>query len=330
MAALIEEAVRLVKAANRVAVAGHVKPDGDAIGSLLAMGRLLAWLGKQTVLLCDDSVPRRYRFLPGSGAVRSDLNGFEPDLLIGVDTNDAPRLGKAGLALLEAGLPTLNLDHHVTNDNFGTLNWVNPAWVATAEGVLEFLDALGAPLDEETAICLLTGLATDTRGFRTANVTAKSLQTASRLMEAGADLPGIMALTLDSRSLPELQVLGAGLTNLQMEDGAIWTAVPLLKPRTDVATTGLPSMLLGADGAKVSAVFRERSDGKVEISFRAAPGFDVAVVAMAMGGGGHVLAAGATIDGPLEAAVEQVVPVLKQATRPQAVLDTASDGTPQD
>lgn len=259
---LIDEAVRLIRAANKVAVASHVGPDGDAIGSLLAMGHALRLMGKECVLLCHDPVPARYRFLPGSDQVRKTLGGFAPELLIGLDATDARRLGRVGWGLVKAGLPTINLDHHATNDKYGTVNLVDPSQVAATEGVLVLLDALGVTLDEATATCLLTGLVTDTRGFRTANVTPRALSVASRLMEAGADLPRITEQALDRRSLAELGVLGQGLSNLQAEDHAIWTVLPLDGHKSDAAPTGLSSMLLGAEGAKVSAVFRERAGAR--------------------------------------------------------------------
>jgi phosphoesterase RecJ-like protein len=315
MATLIEDAIRLIRASTRVAVAAHVGPDGDAIGSLLATGRILEWLGKKVALLCDDPVPARYRFLPGSEDVRSTLGNFKPDLLIGLDTNEGPRLGKAGHALVQDGLPTINLDHHITNNNFGAVNLVDSSWGSAAEGVLVLLDALGAPLDEPTATCLLTGVVTDTRGFRTANVTPRTLIVASRLMEAGADLPRIVELTLDYRTLPELETMGKVLSTVQLEEHAIWAALPFNRWKTDAATIGLSNMLLGVEGANVAAVLREKADGKVEISLRAAPGYDVANLAVSIGGGGHTLAAGATVDGPLKKAVGRVIPLLKQAAR---------------
>lgn len=290
-------------------------PDGDAIGSLLATGRILDHLGKQYVLLCDDPVPVRYRFLPDSKRVRASLGKLRPDLLIGLDTNDAPRLGKAAHRLVQDGLPTINLDHHVTNDNFGTVNLVEVNWVATTEGVLALADTLDVPLDEEIATSLLTGLVTDTRGFRTANVTPTALAVASRLMEAGADLPRIVALTLDRKTLPEIEVFGRGLSNIKLEDHAIWTALPYEPQRADTSATGLASTLLGVEGARVSAVFRETKGPRVEISMRADPGYDVATLALSIGGGGHTLAAGATVDGSLEEVVGRVVPMLKQAAQ---------------
>lgn len=308
-----EDAISLIRAARRVAVATHTAPDGDAIGSLLAMGRILDALGKKFMLLCVDRVPVRLRFLPHSRSIRNTADGFTPDLLISVDADGPSRLGEVARPLIEAGLPIINLDHHITNEYFGTVNLVDPSLVSTTEGVLALLDALEIRLNKRIAVCLLTGLVTDTRGFRTANVTPKSLTTASRLIEAGADLPRIVEEALDRRSVSELRLIGQGLTNFQLEEHAIWTVLPFDKDRAEVAPTGLSSMLLGAKNARVSAVFREKPEGEVEMSFRAAPGYDVAGVAVALGGGGHKLASGAMLEGPLEEVVARVVPLLKQA-----------------
>jgi phosphoesterase RecJ-like protein len=309
----IEDAIGLIHAANRVAVATHTAPDGDAIGSLLAMGRILDALDKKFMLLCADRVPVRLHFLPHRRSIRHALDSFTPDLLVSLDADSPSRLGTIAQPLIEAGLPIINLDHHVTNENFGTVNLVDPSLVSTSEGVLALLDALEIRLNKRIAICLLTGLVTDTRGFRTANVTPKSLTIASRLIEAGADLPQIVESTLDRRSVPELRLIGQGLKDFQLEEHTIWTVLPFDKDRADAGPTGLSSMLLGAKNARVSAVFREKAEGQVEMSFRAARGYDVARVAVTLGGGGHKLAAGAMLEGPLEEVVARVVPLLKQA-----------------
>ena len=315
MTKTIEQAIKLIRPANRVAIATHVKPDGDAIGSLLASGLMMQSLGKQTLLLCENLVPSGLRFLPGSDAARRSPGDFEPDLLLGVDANEAVRLGKAAHAMVKAGMPTVNIDHHITNDNFGTVNLVDTDWVAATEGVLALIDAFDIPLNEDMAFCLLTGLVTDTRGFRTPNVNPTTMTIAARLMAVGADLPRITALALDRTTLLELTMQGVGMRNMQLADGVVWTTLPLAENPQDVAPADLASRLLGLEEANVAAVFRERKGGNIELSLRAKPGYDVAGLAVSIGGGGHSLAAGASIKSSLAEVLKQVGPLLEQAAK---------------
>lgn len=315
LALQIKQAADLIRKANRIAIATHIGPDGDAIGSMVGLGYALEKYGKEVTLLNDDPVPSLLQFIPGSNQIRATLEAFTPDLLIGVDSSDGERLGRAAYQLVKSGLPTINLDHHISNDGYGTLNLIDPDWVSTTEGVLELLDVLRITLDEQLAFCLLTGLVTDTRGFRTSNVTAKTLSIASRLVEAGANLPRIAALSLDRYLLHELGLVGMGLSNLKFEDHVAYTVIRLDDNPEFLKAPGLSSMLLGIEGAYVAAVFSERTGQRVEMSLRAMPGFDVAKVASALDGGGHVAAAGATVEGNVDAITAKVVGMLKQAVR---------------
>jgi phosphoesterase RecJ-like protein len=310
----IEEAVRLIKTASRIAIDTHISPDSDAIGSLLGLGMGLRSLGKQVALLCDDPVPSKLKFLPGSDEVvsRTDL---QVELFIGVDASDTQRLGKCGAEWLAAGIPVLNIDHHITNLSFGTVNIVEPQAASTTEALLPLLDALGVMLTEELATCLAAGLIGDTRAFSTSSVTPNTLRFAARLVEAGADLAGLTEVVFNSRSLAVLRLWGLGLSNLHLEDGVIWTAIPVAARREtglrDFSDTGLSNVLLSAQEANIAAVFTEQTDGNVDVSFRARPGLDVAGVALSLGGGGHPQASGCLIKDTLEETIARVIPLLK-------------------
>lgn len=313
----IEDAARLIKASNRVAIATHVSPDSDAVGSLLGLGLALRTLGKEVALLCDDPAPARLRFLPGSDGIAASTD-LQADLFIGVDASDPERLGKISAAWLSGDIPVLNIDHHVTNTGFGAINLVDPQAAATTEVLLPLLDALGVALTADIATCLATGLVGDTRSFSTSNVTPSTFLVAARLLEAGIDLAMITELVFNRRSLSMLRLWGLGLANLFMEDGVIWTAVPLAARREvglrEIGDTGMSNLLISVDDANIAAVFTEQPEGKVDISFRARPGYDVAGVALSLGGGGHTLAAGCVIAGTLDEAVARVVPLLKAQT----------------
>jgi phosphoesterase RecJ-like protein len=270
--------------------------------------------------MCDDPSPPDVDFLPGSGDLRRSLpGGFDPDLFIALDASDTERLGKAGAALLAMDIPVLVVDHHVTNFGYGDINVVNSGAVATAELVLDLIDVLGVTLTPDIAACLMTGLVGDTRGFATPNVVPATFVIASRLLQAGADASTIIERVMNQRSLALLGIWGIALTHLHFQDGVVWAVVPYDERRAlslhDTGVDGVSSLLLSAQEASVSAAFAEEPDGRVEVSMRARPGFDVASVALALGGGGHALAAGCLINGPLDAAVGEVVGrLLKQTT----------------
>lgn len=306
----------------------HVAPDGDAVGSLLGLGWALRALDISPALACQDSLPRRFDFLPAFDEVTSRPTDHF-DLLVSLDCSDADRMGAIGSLPALQGLPLLNIDHHLTNLEFGTVNLVDAEAVSTTHILYHLIRHMGVPLDERIATCLLTGLATDTRGFRTSNVTAEVLQAAVEFVEAGAALPVIARNGLDRRPLSALQLWGEALSRLRFNDGVVWTTLPLEAQRAakheGQGSAGLTSLLIGAEEASVAVVFTERVDGQVEVGFRAVPGFDVAQVALALGGGGHALAAGCLVPGPLEKAERQVLEILHESLTRQRGARSGDD-----
>ena len=170
-----------IEAAQRVMVASHIRPDGDAVGSLLGMGLAMIAGGKDVQMVLQDGVPHNFRHLAGSEQVLSKPNG-PVDLTIVLDVSDLPRLGN----VLDAyGVPDINIDHHFTNEGFARRNLVESDAAATAEVIARHLNAFGLPMTEAVANALLTGLITDTIGFRTANVSPGTMRIVADLMEAG-------------------------------------------------------------------------------------------------------------------------------------------------
>lgn len=318
----LNQAQALISAAQRPLLITHIDPDGDAIGSLLGLGWALVRLGQSPVLYCRDGVPPRYDFLPGADRVVTTPHG-STDLVIAVDCADIGRLGLSADDLSRLNdRPSINLDHHVTNTGFASVNIVDTEAVASAEVVLQIVDALGVPLDATIATCLLCGIVTDTLGFRTANVTPRVLEQAARLMRAGASLAEINEQALNRRPFSGLCMWAAGLKTLRREDSIVWAHLTRAARAecgpVQGAETGLVSFLLSAQEAEVAALFTERDDGTVDVSLRAKPGWDVSAVAMALGGGGHPLAAGCTLPGPLDEAEARVLGLLRAHLREQA------------
>lgn len=313
------KAAQLLDPVHNIVLITHISPDGDAIGASLGLAWALRQLGKTVTVAVDDGVPSFLRFLPGASDVRTKLDGLTPELIIAVDCADESRMGKVGEQARVHNVPLINLDHHVTNTRFGDANLVDIETVAAAEGIYDWLPRLGVTLDEPIATCLLTGIVTDTLCFRTNNVTAAVLGKAQALMAAGAPLNEITQRTVMRKPYNALRLWAKVMPTVQLEGGLIWAVIDQ-QARAAVKMAnggdgGLVGLLVSADEANIAAVFRENDDGRVEMGFRAVPGFDVSTVALALGGGGHPLAAGATIDGPLDDAVARTLKMLRKAAQ---------------
>jgi len=315
MSRCLSEIKGLVERAHRALLIAHVMPDGDTLGSALGLAWALRKRGLIARVSCADAVPRQLRFLPGSQDYAPRPRTDE-DLLFVIDSSDLARLGSVYDVAAFAAVPAVNVDHHVTNLHFGQINLVEPR-AATAELILELIRYLEIPLDATIATCLLTGLVTDTLGFRTASTTPDSLRAAAELMDAGAPLAEIAEAAFNHRSLPMLRLWGLALSNIQGHDGVFWTEISQAMLRQvgadQEATRGLANFLRTLDGWPVSAVFREMEDGQVDVSLRSSGAVDVSAVALSFGGGGHVQAAGCVVEGALTEVRERVLDALHQA-----------------
>ncbi len=313
------EASDALRAAQSILVVTHFNPDGDAIGSMLGLGLALRQMDKRVICAVDGGVPPFLKFLTGADTVLKKVRGGKYDLMIATDCGDLSRAGDAGAVGARFAGQVINLDHHPTNDHFGDLQLVVPEAVSAAEVVFDWLSTLDHPIDADIATALLTGMVTDTLGFRVNSVSTRTLAIASKLMDAGASLYDISSRTLDSRSFATLDLWKRALTTLNMDDGIISAVVRYDDVKAagliDPTDGGLVSLLIQVDEAQVSLVLKEYPDGRLDISMRAKPGFNVAEVAESFGGGGHTLAAGAQLDGPIDEAKAAVMARLQEAVR---------------
>jgi phosphoesterase RecJ-like protein len=297
---LVKQIGTRLESANRLLVISHLRPDGDAVGSLLGLGHVLQSAGKEVNLVLEDGVPKSFHHLAGVDQVYREAAGVY-DLVIVLDSSDVSRIGEV---LDEYGQPDLNIDHHPTNTQFGRINLVETGAVATAEILYELIRELELPLNQPAAEALLTGLITDSLGFRTNNTTPKSFRTAAALQELGADPSYLHWKALLERPLEAVLYWGQGLSKVQKEDRLVWTTLTL-EDREKVGYPGrddadLVNVLSTISETDVCVIFIEQKDGSTKISWRAQEGFDVAEVALKFGGGGHKPAAGATVQGDLE------------------------------
>ena len=301
----------LVERADRVLIISHIRPDGDAVGSLIGLGLILEELGKEVNLVLEDGVPKVFHHLTGFDRVFKKAIGVY-DLVIAVDCSDIDRTGSV---LDEYGEPDVNIDHHPTNTHFGSLNLVREDAVATVELIYDLALALSYPFNLPIAEALLTGLLTDSLGFRTSNSSPRTLRIAADLQEQGADLQTLYRKAMLEKSYEAIRYWGKGLGRIQREGGLAWTSLNL-EDRVETKYPGrddadLVNVLTRIRDVDISVVFVEQKNGTVKVSWRSRPGFDVSLIATQFGGGGHKPAAGADIHGSLE----QIQTDVLEATR---------------
>ena len=272
------------------------------------MGLALRDAGKSVQMILADGVPSSFKYLEGSQLIKKEPSE-DHDTFITVDCADFKRTGKI---FENFGKPDINIDHHKTNEKFGKLNLIEAEEVATAAILTNHLPIWGLKITQPIAAALLTGIITDTLGFRTSNITPEALRQAATLMEAGVDMPDIYMRSLVNKSFPAARYWGAGLSSLQSKHGIVWGTLTI----TDRKSAGyggnddadLINMISSIDGNKVGMVFVEQSDNHVKISWRALEaGVDVSQVAKHFKGGGHAAAAGADIKGDLNEVQKEVL-----------------------
>ena len=301
-----------LQTAKNIVIASHVRPDGDAIGSLLGLGLALRDAGKSVQMVLVDGVPGSFKYLEGSELIVKEPVG-EHDTFITVDCADFKRVGKF---FENFGQPDINIDHHKTNERFGKLNLIEAEEVATAAILTNHLPEWGYEITQPIAAALLAGIITDTLGFRTANTTPESLRQCATLMETGVDMPAIYMRSLVKKSFVAAKYWGAGLSSMEHKDGIVWGTLTLEdRKRTGYGgndDADLINMISAIDGNKIGMIFVEQSDNHVKISWRALePGVDVSQVAKHFKGGGHAAAAGADIPG----ALSEIQPLAIKTTR---------------
>jgi len=288
------EIKKAVDNANVILLASHGEPDGDALGSMLALKFSFEKLGKKTDAYCASAIPENYRFLPGIGQIKRKIEpGY--DLLFGLDYGDLKRLEAGTL-----NIPVITFDHHPLINQVGEMKVVDTNFSSTCEIIYRFLEENELEIDKEIATCLLTGIFTDTWSFRHPNTTAKTLKVVGELILRGAPLRKIAGFVNQQKIDIKSKIWSRALANIHenREFSFIFCFVSFQDMQEIGATandlSGLASLLCMAPGTKFSLVLSEESLGKIDGSFRALPdkGIDVSYFARALGGGGHRLSAG--------------------------------------
>jgi bifunctional oligoribonuclease and PAP phosphatase NrnA len=299
----IAKAAGALAEATTVALACHVNPDADALGSMLGLSNHLRGLGKQTVCSFPNEpfeMPRWAAMLPGTDAlVPPSRFPKDPPLMVTCDAATLDRLASLG-AVAVRSKTLIWIDHHVTSDGLGTIRVVDPGASSTCELVWRLVKELGGEISIETAMCVYAGLVTDTGRFQYEAVGPATLRLAAELREFPFDHTRLVQALYEDRSAASLRLLGVVLERIRLEDDAdlVWSYVT----RTDLEDAVVPpsesddliDLVRTAREADVAAVLRQQRDGRFKVSLRSRGAHDVGSVASVFGGGGHRLASGYT------------------------------------
>lgn len=314
--------VDLVRRRERFVLTTHVRPDGDALGSMLALGGVLQRLGKSVQMTVASTVPPRYHFLCPPGRVpRYAAPGHSYrscDAVVVVDTGTWGQLGDFGPLMRELAVEKAVIDHHVTQDDLGATRYVDTSAEAAGRLVYEAIQALGVPLVADEAHALFVALAMDTGWFRHPNTTPATYDLAGRLTAAGANPTAAYEMLFEQNSLARMKLSALVLGRLEVCHGGRTCHTSLL--RSDYATTGsvpqdsedLVNYTRSVKGAEVGLFFMEQPAGGIKVSLRARE-VDVSKIAESFGGGGHRLASGATLDMPIDEARQRVLGAVEAA-----------------
>jgi phosphoesterase RecJ-like protein len=315
--ALSEVASELAKS-KRVIISGHVSPDGDCIGSSLALMLALEAKGVHAVVRFAERIPYNYEFLPGSSKIIVDVPQNESfDHAIILDLSDEPRLG-GGFPWDRAGT-VINIDHHATGDGLGTMRVRNPAASATGELVYALLVEMGAKFTKEIATNLYTAILTDTGSFHYSNSTREAFDIAGRMVECGASPWEIAAAVYESDPAQRILLLGKALTTMKFVcSGRVATlAVTNAMYRDTGANKDMTDQFVnfarGIRGVEVAAFLRQVPDGSFKVSIRSRGKVDVSAIGIMYGGGGHRNASGFVVKGPLALARRTVEKAVEAA-----------------
>lgn len=305
MTETLQKIVEEIRTNQSFLLTAHEGPDGDAVGSSLALASLLRKLGKDVHVHFRDPVPELYRFLPSADTVAASIPDRDFDVAFVLDIGEQRRAGEE-FCNFKRIKTTVNLDHHLACENFATHNLIDPAAAATGVLVYRIASALGYAFDPETALCLYVSIITDTGSFRYSNANREAFTIAGEMIEAGVNAWDVAEQLYENQPRKRLELLARCLPTLEIiKDGLAASVTVTLDMYAATGadaelTDGFVNYPRSIRGVEVAIFFRQLSESRVKVGFRSKGKVNVAVFSAAMGGGGHHNAAGCTVDGTLE------------------------------
>ncbi|NQT32783.1 MAG: bifunctional oligoribonuclease/PAP phosphatase NrnA [Candidatus Omnitrophica bacterium] len=308
---------------NNFLIMAHINPEGDSIGSQLAVRHILETLGKSVAIAGQDVVPENLKFLPGTQEITRDVpEDFHPETLIILDCPVLERVGRIRGAFDEEHF-ILNIDHHVSNEYFGDVNWVESDASSVGEMIFGLARELGIKIKEELAVSIYTAIVTDTGMFNYDNTSQRTHEVAGELISLGVNPRLMHGEIFEKKTIPEIKLLGKALTTLRMDGDEKIAYINLTREMyreegiENISTDTFINFPRSIKGVEVALFFKENKERplKINVSFRSSGGVDVNAVASCFGGGGHPRAAGCVLDMPLAEAQEKVLAEVRKALK---------------
>ena len=318
---MIHSIADIIRKGRRFLVTSHVRLDGDAVGSELALYEALRGLGKEAVVYNQDRTPRMYAFLPDAGVIVNRLGPLEGfDAVFVLDCSEIERVGDEAPRI--AGIRQIvNIDHHISNDRYGHLTLTDPEASSTGEMVYRLLDGMGIEITKDMAVNLYTAILTDTGAFRYSNTGPGTFAVAGRLLEKGADPAWIAQQVYETFPAVKIRLLARALTTLEFDWQGRIAALTVTKKMLDEAgaewehTEGFVEYPRAVEGVQVAAFLSEIGDGLYKVSLRSKGRFSVEAVARKFGGGGHINAAACRIQGDADTVKKRLFDAIKNGGR---------------
>ena len=312
----------MLQPAQRIALIAHEHPDGDCIGSALGLAHILTQLGKNCVAVCADPAPGTLAFLPGVSNLQHTLGNEDYDLVIALDASELGRFGSVYThhqAYLER-VPILNIDHHISNGGCGKVNIIDPISSATAELLVLFQQQAGLPMNRDAALCLLTGIITDTSSFQFTNTTPRTMEVAAYLMRQGVIPETVVQPIYRTRPLAQMRLQALVISNAKTSCGGrlIWSqatdALLAEAGASEDMDDNLSGLLRDIEGVEVAVLFKNYGDPtRTRLSMRSAAPYNAAEICQRLAnGGGHARAAGGTLHMPIAEATAFVIAELER------------------
>jgi len=313
----LHDIASVVQEQDNFLITGHINSDGDSISSTLLFAAIVRQLGKKCCICIDDIIPKKFDFLPGVDRIVAFDEGcdFTPDTVVVLDASNLDRIGRVQSIIPDSAV-ILSVDHHTSNDGFGTLNYVDSGASSTAEIVYRMVGMLDVGLSKDMAMYVYNGIVCDTGGFSFPNTTHTSLSVCAEMVKKGVD-PAYVAANLYQRSSPDtLRALASALSTLEFYCSGKVSCMHLsngfMSGGRSVDTEGFVDYLLSIEGTEVEFFMIEEKPGYYRVSFRSKEYVDVNRVAAVLGGGGHPRAAGCRISGDVGEIKTKILEILKQ------------------
>ena len=311
---------------DKFIVAAHVFPDGDNVGSIIAMKLILDQMGKQSYLYLETTIPRIYTWLEGCDEINHEIPPDLPetfDVMISLDSSDLERLGDKFLRWFSgSNLPIVNIDHHITNTGYGDFNWVSGEYSAVGEQIFELARHMKVKIDHQMAIALYTAIATDSGRFSYSNTTAKTLRYASELVECGAN-PNVMYRNVyASRSLEALRLEHTVLATLEYIDDLKLATIYMTREMLETTGAHITESEgiiehVGIFGESIRNIifFKELLSGEIKVSVRTKDELDASKISSLFDGGGHTRAGGYSMKLSLNDAIKTSIQKIREAIK---------------